>query len=209
VNVSLPVAEPAPAASPERSRRLGRVKMLAILLVCAAPVIASYLAYYVVRPSGLTNYGELIEPQRPAGGLAGRTASGDTVSLATLQGRWVMLAADAGPCEKACTERLWMMRQVRATTGKDMERIERVLALTGEGAPAASLLAEHEGLRVLRVDAGALQALLPARAGEGGAQDHVWLIDPNGNLMMRFPRDADPNRVKKDVAKLLRASRIG
>ena len=67
---------------------------------------------------------------------------------------------------------------------------------------------EHEGLRVLRVPGQAIAASLPATETTS-AEDHIWLIDPLGHLMMRFPRDADPNRIKKDVAKVLRASQVG
>jgi hypothetical protein len=96
------------------------------------------------------------------------------------------------------------MRQVRLTTGKDRDRIERALLIAGD-APAAAVLAEHEGLRVLRASPAALAALRQATGGEAG----VLLVDPLGNLMMRFPVEADPSRMKKDIAKLLRASRIG
>jgi len=41
------------------------------------------------------------------------------------------------------------------------------------------------------------------------ASDHIYMIDPLGNLMMRFPKDADPNKIKKDLYKLLKASAIG
>ena len=61
---------------------------------------------------------------------------------------------------------------------------------------------------MLRVKPDVLRAWLPTDAGTTIA-DHIYMIDPLGNLMMRFPKDADPNKVKKDIAKLLKASSIG
>src|SRR5262245_3810891 len=54
---------PNPALPVDRRTRLGRAKMLLVLLVCAAPVIASYFTYYVIRPGARANYGTLVEPK--------------------------------------------------------------------------------------------------------------------------------------------------
>lgn len=185
----------------------GRLKLLALLLVLASPIAASYYAYYVVRPDGRTNYGVLLE-QRAVDSLAGEPVVGELHSLGELRGRWVMLVVAPSGCDAGCRERLYHVRQIRLTTGKDRERVERVWLLPDAGTPDPQLLAEHEGLHVLRVSGQAIVASLPATETTS-ASDHIWLVDPLGHLMMRFPRDADPSRMKKDVAKLLRASRVG
>jgi len=189
---------PAPA-DPRRRVRAGRWKMLGILLICVAPVVASYYTYYVVRPEGRTNYGTLVTPLRDVGGLG---------SIASLHGRWVMLVTGPAACDTACRERLYEIRQVRLTTGKDRDRVERVWIIDDAGVPDPALLAQHEGLVLMRSDPATLARELPAEPGTA-ASDHIYMIDPLGNLMMRFPKDADPNRMKKDLAKLLRASRVG
>jgi hypothetical protein len=220
---------PAPAAAGADARRrvsAGRRKMLAILLVCAAPVIASYYTYYVVRPEGRTNYGTLITPLRdvgmlgtpmapvadPTGNAAAATAQSTAPArsggLASLQGRWVMLVVAPGACDAGCRQRLYEIRQVRLTTGKDRDRVERAWIVSDDAAPDPALLAQHEGLVLMRSDAATLARLLPADPGTA-VTDHIYIVDPLGNLMMRFPKDADPNRMKKDLAKLLRASRVG
>ncbi|HMN82558.1 MAG TPA: cytochrome C oxidase subunit I [Burkholderiaceae bacterium] len=203
-------------------RRRQRLKLLLILAVCASPVLASYFVYYVVRPQGRTNHGDLIDPQRQVAAMGGRAlgvaADGGNLvpetgpqagRLAAFAGRWVMLTAVQGPCDKACAERLWVIRQVRLTTGKDQDRIERVLLLSADApVPPPALLAEHPGLQLIRADA-ALDWLPVSAAGGDAPSDHIYIVDPHGNLMMRFARDADPSKMKKDVARLLRASRIG
>ena len=201
---------PATASAPVSAQALrrARLKMLAILLVCAAPVIASYFAYYVIKPSGRVNYGALIEPQRDLSALQMAGLDGTRSSIAQLRGKWLLVAIEPGDCDKACTDRLYALRQIRLTTGKDRDRIERVLLVTGDGAPPAQVMAEYEGTVVARVQAALVEQGFPAEDG-ALASEHLYVIDPLGNLMMRFPRNVDLNRMKKDIAKLLRASRIG
>ena len=199
-------ASPVTPQDPARRRRQ-RLKLLAVLAVCAAPVIASYLTYYVIKPDGRTNYGELVEPQRPAAGLSVTRPDGTAAGMEAFRGKCVLLTAAPGACDAACAHRLYVMRQVRLTTGKERDRIERVLLLTDQASPAATVLAEHEGLHVLRTAPAALQRALPE--SQTLAAPSVYVVDPLGNLMMRFPADADPSRMKKDIAKLLRASRVG
>jgi hypothetical protein len=194
--------------APEVARR-GRAHLLAIIAVCAAPAVASYGIYYGVQPRARTNYGELVEPQRPASAIAGRSGAGRPFAMDDLRGKWIFVTPQAGPCDADCIARLYAMRQVRATTGKDMERIERVLLLTGGATLPPLLAAEHPGLISVQADAAAVAMALAPDGPTGAEIGHVYLIDPLGNLMMRFPRQADPNRMKKDIAKLLRASRIG
>ncbi len=181
-----------------------------LLAVCAAPVLASYLAYYLLPPQGRTNYGQLVEPQRPAPALGLTQLDGRRVELAALRGRWIMLQVDEAACAAACQRKLWNMRQVRLTQGKDRDRIERVWLITDSAPLAPALLREYDGTLFLRADRAELASFL-ALPPDPGARltDHVWLIDPLGNLMLRWPKNEDPNRMKKDLTKLLRASRVG
>lgn len=192
----------------ERRRRIQRLKMLAILLVCAAPVIASYLVYYVIPPSGRTNFGTLIEPQRAATGLPLRTLEGAEQPFKPLLGQWVILHADSALCASACVDKLYAMRQHRTMTGKDRDRIERLWLITDAAQPAQSLSTDYAGTLMYRADPAALGALLPVEPGRR-IEDYLYLIDPMGNLMMRFPADGEPARIRKDISRLLRASRVG
>lgn len=176
--------------------------MWIVLAVCAAPIIASYAAYYFWQPSGHVNYGTLIEPRQLPDSALVRLDS-RRFSLRELQGQWVLLAAAPAACGPACVEKLVYMRQVRLAQGKDTDRVERVWLLTDAGAPDATLLAEHPGLIVVR-DTGAVTSALPA---PNSPLDHVYVVDPLGNLMMRFPADADPRKMLKDLTRLLRHSK--
>ena len=187
----------------------GRWKLLAVLLVCASPLIFSYLTYYVIKPTGRTNYGALIDPRAhpiPALGTVG--LDGKPLALDAYKGKWIMLQVGSGECQQACKDQLVAMRQLRIMQGKGMERIERVWLITDETPLDTMLMRVIDGTRFLRVKPEAVKAWLPVEQG-GDPANHMYLIDPLGNLMMRFPKDADPAKVKKDIAKLLKASAIG
>jgi hypothetical protein len=192
-----------------KQRKTGRWRLFLILAVCAAPMIASYLTYYVIKPQGRTNYGALLDPRAyPMPVLGARTLDGKPIELSAYKGKWIMLQAADAECAAPCRARLHDMRQLRLAQGKDMDRIERVWLITDDQPLETMLMREYDGTHMLRAPADKLKQWLPAEQGNA-MQDHIYMIDPLGNLMMRFPKDADPNKVKKDLSKLLKASRIG
>ncbi|MFZ6744897.1 SCO family protein [Undibacterium sp. JH2W] len=191
----------------------GRWKLILVLAVCAAPMIFSYLTYYVIKPEGRTNYGAILDPRnypmpKLAGHLLGAAASDAAIGLETYQGKWLMLQVDSGACAEACQKRMYDIRQLRTAQGKEMDRIERVWLITDDAPIDTMLIRQHDGARMLKVDAAALKAWLPTES-DTQISDHIYLIDPRGNLMMRYPKNADANKIKKDLSKLLRASAIG
>jgi hypothetical protein len=200
-----------PPSPPEEPVRRGRLKLYLVVAICAAPVIASYVAYYFVRPEARSNYGALVDPQRPMPALRLQTLDGRPFDAATLRGRWLMLMVAGGECPAACVDRLYHLRQVRLTTGKDRDRVERVWLIPDAAPLPTAVIRAYDGTEMLRADPKELERWLPPAPGEpsDAYADHIYVVDPLGNLMMRFPRDADPNRTKTDLSKLLRASRIG
>ena len=196
----------------------GRLKLLAVLAVCAAPLIASYFTYYVVKPKGgATNYGALIDPRAyPIPAMASTSLDGKPARLEDYKGKWIMLKVGPSACAADCQDQLFAMRQLRTMQGKEAERIERVWMITDDQPLETMLLRVNDGTHMLRAPAATLEKWLPLEAGATDrAADHVYLIDPLGNLMMRFPKGAVSSdvekvkRVHKDIAKLLKASAIG
>jgi hypothetical protein len=182
---------------------------LAVLLVCAAPLIASYFTYYVLKPQARSNYGTLIDPrQYPIPKLDSSTLDGRPARLEDFKGKWIMLKVGGGDCLEACRKQLFFMRQLRLMQGKEMERIERVWLVTDNAPLDTIVIREYDGTRMLRASGDAVAKWLPVDAGSR-LEDHLFLIDPLGNLMMRFPKDPEPRKVHKDISKLLKASAIG
>lgn len=192
---------PRPASHWRRYRIL-----YAVIAVCVAPVAASYFAYYVMPPSGRTNYGALITPPRPVPPAIELTAlDGTPFSFESLAGKWVLLSAADAECGTRCSAALLQMRQQRLMTGKERDRVERVWLVT-DGAPLSTLvLREYEGTHIVRAHAANVREWLSLQQAEV-PDGSVWLVDPMGNLMLRWPQDPAPQRVKKDLARLLTAS---
>ena len=191
-----------------RRTRLGRWKMIAVLLVSAAPVIASYFTYYVIRPEGRRNFGELIEPQRPLPDMLGLDLDGRTHPLAELKGQWLLVSAGSGNCREDCVQQLYFQRQLRESLGKDRDRLDRVWLVNDTQDISAELKPGLKDATVLRVPAGELARwLVPA---DGHAIDeHLYLVDPMGNWMLRFPARLNLEtaaRAKRDLERLMRAS---
>ena len=188
--------------------RSGRWKMLAVLLVCASPVIASYFTYYVIRPEGRRNFGELVDPQRPLPSIATQTLDGQAGHLTALRKQWLLVSVAGGACDTRCEQNLYFQRQLRESLGREKERLDRVWLVNDDAAVRAALLPALASSAVLRVASAPLAQWLEPAAGKH-LEDHLYLVDPLGNLMMRFPADMDAAaaaKVKTDLDRLLRAS---
>lgn len=195
----------------ERTRRTwsGRLQMALILLVCAAPVIASYLAVYVLRPAaGEAAYGDLIQPSVGLPDVAGIDLQGGRVPLRSLKGQWLLVTVGPSSCDAACEQRLFLQRQLREMLGRERERLDKVWLVTDDAPLSPALLQAVTGgvpVQVLRVARADVQAWLkPARGQQ--LDDHLYLVDPMGEWMMRLPATPDPAKAKRDLDRLLRAS---
>ena len=192
-------------------QRSGRWKMLVLLAVCAAPVVASYFTYYVLRPEGRRNFGELIAPQRsmPAD-LVAQRPSGERVPLAQLQGQWLLVSTASAACEAPCETHLYLQRQLRESLGREKARLDWVWLVQDDAAPQPALqqaLAQAQA-QVLHLPTAELQRWLQPAPGQQ-LKDHLYVVDPQGHWMMRFPAGVDASqaaRVRRDLERLLRAS---
>ena len=191
-----------------------------ILAICLAPLVFALLAYYVpalgLRPQESTNYGELVEPQRPmpdASTLPLTTLDGQPFDLNSLRGKWLLISADDGACPESCVEKLFILRNSHASQGKNVERLARVWFLMDDATVPDQIKEAYVGTNMLRADPEKLAAFLAPGASaaerEAALKAPMWIIDPLGNLMMEFPADADPISVRDDIRKLIRNSRIG
>ncbi|WP_296447837.1 hypothetical protein [Rhodoferax sp. UBA5149] len=204
---SMPTPEQSMDAEAQRTVR-GRWKMIAVLLVCAAPVIASYFMYYVVRPEGRRNFGELIDPQRPLPDQASVSLGGQQGNLKALRGQWLLMSVAGGACDEACSRHLYLQHQLRESLGKDKDRVDWVWLIPDDTPLPDQLLPALKSATVLRVPMAGLSAWLAPASGHQLAE-HLYLVDPMGNWMMRFPANltvASATPAKRDLERLLRAS---
>lgn len=183
------------APEPARARRLGRIKLLGLAAFFTLPVAAGYLAYSWWTPEKGSNHGELLSPY-PL----------NDATIAALKGKWVLVQFDSGACDAHCERKHYLMRQVRKSLGKDQYRVERLWLVTDAAAPGNDLLEAISGTRIERAASRSLVEQFPA---QGALADHIYVVDPLGNLMMRFSREPDPQAMIKDLQRLLKTSRIG
>ena len=191
-----------------RRTRAGRWQMLLLALVCAAPVIASYYSYYVARPEARRSFGELIEPQRPLPTASATDLSGRPVELTSLKGQWLLLSVAGGACDAACENNLYLQRQLREGLGKGKDRLDWVWLVSDDARLPEALLPALGQATVLRVPPAVLADWLAPAAGQA-LTEHLYVVDPMGHWMMRFPAGLDKagaGRAKRDLERLMRAS---
>lgn len=181
---------------------MNRIKLLLLIGLFVLPVAASYLAYYVWQPTARKNYGELVKQVDVR--ASGIGLDGKPMDVTSLKGKWVMVYVGGGGCPKACQDLLYYMRQTRTSQGKEMDRIERLWLLTDEVVPAAELQARHVGLHYLKPEVSPVPQFVGSESGA-----YLYMVDPLGHLMMRWPQNPDPSRMIKDIKQLLKASQIG
>lgn len=183
-----------------------RLKLVLLGAVFAAPVAFSYIAYVFWKPEKLGNYGELLNPPVLVTEALVRDLEGKVIPLKTLGGKWLLIQSDSGACEMACQKKLNGMRQAHLALGKNQDRVRRV-SFTDDGQSHDRVLQSGpDGLLWLDATGSTLPKLLPAAASP---RDYIYVIDPLGNLFMRYPKDVDVKGIVKDMERLLKASQIG
>ncbi len=191
-----------------RQTARGRLRMLLVLLVCAAPVLASYLTFYVLRPQSLRSFGELILPVVAMPELQAKDVKGQTVALSGLKNQWLLVSVAGGACPAECQQNLFLQRQTRAALGRERDRTDWVWLVTDEQPIDAALLAGLQDAVVLRLPQNQVAQWLHPQAGSE-LQDHLYLVDPHGDWMMRFPAHLQTDqaaKMRKDWERLLRAA---
>ncbi|WP_120971876.1 hypothetical protein [Comamonas sp. lk] len=196
--------------SPEQSsaRSGGRWKMLAVLAVCAAPVVASYFTYYVLRPTQQRSFGELIAEQPVLPEAQAQTLDGRSVPLSQLKGQWLLVSTASGDCGERCESHLYLQRQLRETLGKEKDRLDWVWLIKDEQPVPDRIEPGLAQATVLRLPQASIAQWLKPAAGHA-LEDHLYVVDPQGHWMMRFPADLDQanaGKAKRDLERLLRAS---
>lgn len=189
--------------TPDR-RASGRRVLWLIFAVCVIPFFGAFLVYRYAPPGDHLNYGELVT--RPLPELVFRNLEGAPVRLSEFRGKWVLLQVDDARCDARCVEKMYKLRQIRLAQGKNMERVLRLWVIPDSGPIEAKINEEYAGTTMLR---GALPDLLPQFSSQSNIRDHIWLIDPLGNLVLKYPPKADARGILKDLQRLLKVSRIG
>ena len=192
----------------------GKKLILIVFLICFVPFFLAAAAYFNGFFKSKNNYGVLIEPQTEVPtALTAVRLGGEKFDIAQLKGKWILFQVAASDCKEACQQMMFYQRQIRTSTGKEKARLERVVFLIDDAPVETMLLRQFEGVHFVRISQAQLAGWLPVaterQADPVAIQEHVFLADPLGHVMMRFPANPDPAKMRKDISKLLWASRIG
>jgi len=189
-----------------------RAILLVTALLAMPFAVAFGLYWFEWRPARLANHGELIQPPQavPENGLL--LADGRALPSAELRGKWTLVLIGKGPCAAACQEQLLQMRQVQVSLNKEMGRLHRLLL--GDGVAS---LAGDAALPEVRRRYPDLIVAAPAAGQDGdawrrtldGGSHRFYVIDPLGNVMLRYPDNADMQGMRKDLERLLKYSWVG
>ena len=181
-----------------------RLKLVLLAALFGLPIAASILAYKFMRPDPTANFGELLLPPAELPAQEFSTRAGKRFTFADLAGKWILVASDSGECAAPCQQKLATLRQVRLALGRNASRVERVFVVDDQRPPDAGMLADFSGMTVALMPAG-----LRVPAGVASDRGHVYLVDPRGNVMMRWPSATEGKRLLSDLQRLLKASQIG
>ena len=200
----------------EPTQASSRRNILLLALMFALPVIVAYALYYGGwRPGSTGNYGELVQPARPLEDAALTTLDGKALRFSELHGKWTLIAFSAAPCLSPCERNLYKMRQVIAAQGENATRAQSVLVMTDGKAldRLRGAVREYPRTRVVIGPPDQVAGLVRQFALPAGSPldnlNRVYLVDPLGNFVMSYPADADPNGMRKDLARLMKISQIG
>ncbi len=181
-----------------------RAKLLLLAALFIAPMAAALFAYRFLELEPTANYGELLLPPSPVPEHALARADGTAFRFAELKDRWILVASDGGACAAQCRAKLHAMRQVRLALGRNASRVARVFVVDDVTPPDPTAFAPVEDLQVALTPRG-----LTLPSGAANDRAYIYLVDPRGNVMMRWPANPQMRGMLKDLERLLKASQIG
>lgn len=197
-------------------QRKSRIKLLLVFATFFGPLFLAFVWLQMVKDDpaiGASSNGQLILPATPLQPFSLNEINADKFSESSLKDVWSMLIISEGLCEDLCQKNLYHMRQVRLSVAQNMDRVQRIVVLNNPADLSEEIAAQHEGLRIVSGSTDQLTVLKEqiknAESKLPSSEAGIYLIDPHGNLMMRFPNDLDPKGILKDLKHLLKVSRIG
>lgn len=201
--------------TPRPRSSISRFKLVLLFALFALPLLAAWIFHLHPGwvPKGTTNHGTLVQPARPLSlnGLVG--LHGKPLPGKYLQGRWTLLYIGGDTCGRVCRTKLYDLHQILIATGNNAHRVQRLYVRTSALDPrhVQDLEQAHPRLRVAIARPGGA-FLRQFHFGEGkspASAQRLYIVDPHGNLMMRYAPGASPHGMLKDLQHLLRVSQIG
>jgi len=180
-----------------------------LIAVFVVPLLIAIVMYSLrghLPTVGSVSHGELIHPAEPIEVLQIHSQNNQTISLADVTGKWTYLIYAPYGCSLDCEASLFKLRQTKAATGRERNRIQSVLLL-GEQPLASDVAMRNQKTKVGRLNRLELES--QAGVNKELTPGTIYLLDPHGNMMMKYDNMATSKGMLKDIKKLLKISNIG
>ena len=179
-------------------RRKGRWQLILILMMVIGPMALATFMYKLQFwvPDSRSYHGELI----------GNGQTRTDIGVQADEQRWQLLVTAPTACAADCQQLVYLARQLQISLGRDASRASHALA-SAQPLSAdydAKLKAEYPQLQRYPLD---LSTFTKAAAAPGEAQ--LWIVDPHGNLVLRYDAGVNGKDLLNDLRHLLKLSNIG
>jgi len=196
-----------------QKKTLSRTYLIAMFAVFFAPLFFAMWLFFGANTwlsKNTQNHGELIQPLKPLNEFSMRSIAGTTWQEENFLGKWTLLYLGDEYCDLYCEASLFKMRQVRLTLGRERQRVQRKylgIHTHKNSKLVRAILTRYPDMQVDWFEAKQIDtALPPLRDIE---KHQIYVIDPLGNLMMFYNKDATSKGMKKDLKRLLKVSKVG
>ena len=195
-------------------------QLILILAVAFGTPLASTLLFYFAPPAETTNAGELLDPIALPPGVLPAQQGGAAY--------WYLMSVADANCDAACRERLCVIHQVRLVNLGEIERLGKLWLIADDGLlpdelpmesacgqdlPAAEVVGETidvlSDVILVRAAAAKVIAKLPEAAAPQTPRNYIYVVDPQGQVMMRYAAAQPVKAIAKDMRRLLRLSQRG
>lgn len=161
-------------------------------------VIAWTMAYFAIGlPPTTKNNGQLM----PAG------ISVPAMLTEMQKGKWGLLVISHS-CDEQCQQQVYRMQQLHKAMGKQYERLQPIWLSVDSQSETDKLSVNINFSEVYKLNNNAVVSWFNEQDLSWQDQS-IWLIDPQGILVMRFQPELTGRQIMADIQWLLKASRIG
>ncbi len=202
-----------PVNNPIASKKRNPYTVWFVVLAFIAPVALAYLIFFFVDVKSFVNHGEILNPIVHIASFELKNKQDEIIAEKELTYKWRLISFLGKDCDQQCEKRLFDTRQIHTSLAKDQHRLSRMFVHLEPAGDALSKLITETHPGVIQVNGNAniiIKALgVNIRGDVSIRNNETYIMDPMGNVMMRFTQEQPEKEFLYDLKKLLKASQIG
>jgi|GEM_PF-137098 len=184
-----------------------------VVLAFIAPVAFAYIMFFFVDVKSFVNHGEILNPIIHISSFKLKNEDDEIIPEKELTYKWRIISFVGKDCDSQCETRLYDTRQIHTSLGKDQHRLSRMFVHLEPASESLSKLIAETHPDVIHVN-GDTKSIIEAlgenvRSDAGITNNETYIMDPMGNVMMRFTQEQPNKEFLYDLKKLFKASQIG